>query len=77
MLMSTQALLIAKLERQAGAWVRAQLLRRYLRAARRRLPDGERIEASFRGQSIDFLDWATEYVEQLDPLSSQPRNQDQ
>jgi hypothetical protein len=31
----------------------------------------------FRDQSIDFLDWAAAYVDQLDPLSASPYNPDQ
>lgn len=67
--------LIHTLESQAGAWARAQFLRRYLRAARRSL--GERtITADLQGQSIDFLAWAECYVNQLDPLHAEPRNPD-
>jgi hypothetical protein len=70
------AKLIADLERQAGAWYRARFLRRYVHAARRAL-GGNRIEAKFRDQSVDFLDWAAAYVDQLDPLSETARNPDQ
>jgi hypothetical protein len=70
------AKLIADLERQAGAWYRARFLRRYVFAARRAL-GGNRIEAKFRDQSVDFLDWAANYVEQIDPLSETDRNPDQ
>ena len=31
----------------------------------------------FRDQSIDFLDWAADYVDQLDPLSSSQPDPDQ
>ena len=44
--------LIQELERQAGAWNRAQLLRRYLRAARRSLGD----------RDVEFLSWAEHHV---------------
>jgi hypothetical protein len=37
----------------------------------------KRVQVSFRDQSIDFLDWAAAYVDQLDPLSASPRNPDQ
>ena len=70
------AKLIADLERQAGAWYRARFLRRYVHAARRAV-QGNRIEAKFRDQSVDFLDWAASYVYQLDPLSETTRNPDQ
>jgi hypothetical protein len=70
------AKLIADLERQAGAWYRARFLRRYVYAARRAL-GGNRIDARFRDQSVDFLDWAASYVDQLDPLSGTSRNPDQ
>jgi hypothetical protein len=70
------AKLIADLERQAGAWYRARFLRRYVQAGRRAV-GGNRIEAKFRDQSIDFLDWAAAYVDQLDPLSGTSRNPDQ
>jgi hypothetical protein len=70
------AKLIADLERQAGAWYRARILRRYVQAARRTLA-GRRVEAKFRDQTVDFLDWAIAYVDQLDPLSAAPHNPDQ
>jgi hypothetical protein len=70
------AKLINDLERQVGAWYRARFLRRYVHAARRSL-GRNRIEAKFREHSVDFLDWATAYVDQLDPLSETPRNPDQ
>lgn len=59
--------LIHTLEAQAGAWARAQLLRRYLRAARRSVGD-RTITTDLQGQSIDYLAWAEHYVNQLDPL---------
>ncbi len=68
--------LIAELERQAGAWYRARLLRRYVLAARRQLGT-HRIAVNLQGQSVDFFDWASEYVDQLDPLSPAPRHPDQ
>jgi hypothetical protein len=66
----------AELERQAGAWHRARFLRRYVRAARLSL--GPRfIERPFLDKPIDFLNWAENYVGQLDPLTPTPRNPDQ
>jgi len=73
---AAQARLVADLERQAGAWHRVRLLRRYIHAARRSLGT-RRVQVRFRDQSIDFLDWAAAYVDQLDPLSPCPRNPDQ
>jgi hypothetical protein len=67
---AAHAKLRATLERQAGAWFRARLFRRYVRAARRKLSNGQSIQAKFRDQPIDFLNWASNYIEQLDPLST-------
>ena len=68
--------LINELERQAGAWQRARMLRRYVRAAEKAV--GEcRPSADLQGQAVDFLRWAAAYVEQLDPLAPVPRNLDQ
>jgi len=67
--------LIHELERQAGAWSRARLLRRYLRAARRATaPNGFFLESG--EQPIDFLAWAEHYVNQLDPLHPEPHDPD-
>jgi hypothetical protein len=68
--------LIEELERQAFAWHRAKLLRRYLHAAQRAVGD-RRIRVSLQKQSIDFLAWCSGYVDQLDPLSSTPYHEDQ
>jgi hypothetical protein len=73
---AAHARLISDLERQAGAWYRARILRRYVQAARRTLAE-RRVEAKFRDQTVDFLDWAISYVDQLDPLSAAPHNPDQ
>ena len=62
--------------RQAGAWARARILRRYIHAARRTVGD-RTIQVPFLDKSIDFLDWATNHVDQLDPLSNVPPNPDQ
>ena len=68
--------LIEELERQAGVWFRTQLLRRYLRALRRTNGEG-RIQGILGEEKVDFLLWAEQYVDQLDPLSATPRNPDQ
>jgi hypothetical protein len=68
-------ILIHTLEAQAGAWHRAQYLRRYLRAARRAL-DSRTLTADLQGQPIDFLAWAEHYVNQLDPLHPERRDPD-
>ena len=72
---ATNQTLIHELERQAGAWSRARLLRRYLRAARRATaPNGFFLESG--EQPIDFLAWAEHYVNQLDPLHPEPHDPD-
>jgi hypothetical protein len=68
--------LIAELERQACAWYRARLLRRYVKAAHRQL-GSHRIEAKLQQENVDFFAWASKYIEQLDPLSPTPRHPDQ
>jgi hypothetical protein len=65
--------LIAQLEADAGAWHRARYLRRYIQAARKAL-EGRPLQASFRGEAVDYLNWADRYVDQLDPLRSLPRS---
>jgi hypothetical protein len=67
------AKLIARLEAESGAWERAQRLRRYLRAVRRALKPGQRIEAQLEGQRVDLLALGEEFANQLDPLHSVPR----
>jgi hypothetical protein len=64
--------LIVQLERDAGAWHRARYLRRYLWAARRQLGDRP-LPARFRDETVNFLDWADEYVNQIDPLHEAER----
>jgi hypothetical protein len=71
-----QAQLIAELERQAGAWYRAKLLQRYLRALRGTAGEGRAL-GTLGDQKVDFLVWAEQYVKQLNPLSMTPRNPDQ
>ena len=68
--------LIKELERQAGAWFRARLLQRYLRAMRLAAGEG-RVRGALGDEKIDFLLWAEVYVDQLNPLSTTPRNPDQ
>ena len=72
-----QGKFVAELERQAGAWARARMLRRYLRAARRALAPSQTIEVTIGGTTVDFLDWAERYVDQMDPLARAPRIPDQ
>jgi hypothetical protein len=60
----------------AGAWFRARLLQRYLRALRRTTGEGE-IQGALGDETVDFLLWAEQYVAQLDPLSATPANPDQ
>jgi hypothetical protein len=64
--------LIVQLERDAGAWHRARYLRRYLWAARRQLGDRP-LPARFRDETVNFLAWADEYVNQIDPLHEAER----
>ena len=66
---------ICELERQAGAWHRAQFLRRYVRAARRAL-GADTITLDLHGQPTDFLAWAEHYIDQLDPLSAADHDSD-
>jgi hypothetical protein len=72
----SQYKLVEELERQAFSWHRARLLRRYLSAAQRAVGDRS-IRASMQTRSIDFLAWCESYVDQLDPLSPTPYNEDQ
>lgn len=64
--------LVKQLETDSGAWHRAQYLRRYIRAARRRL-GSQVLHARFRDQTVNFLEWAEAYVDQLDPLGPRLR----
>jgi hypothetical protein len=67
--------LIHELERQAGAWQRARLLRRYLRAAKRAVgSDGYWVKTNDR--EVEFLSWAEHYLNQLDPLHAEARDPD-
>lgn len=74
---ATQAELVAELERQAGAWARARMLGRYVRAARRALEPGQTLHVKVANLEVDFLAWAEGYISQMDPLSPAPRNPDQ
>lgn len=64
--------LIKQLETDAGAWHRARYLRRYIREARRTL-GSQGLQARFRDATVDFLEWAEAYVDQLDPLRAARR----
>lgn len=64
--------LIQQLEIDAGAWHRARYLRRYIREARRTL-GSQVLQARFRDATVDFLEWAEAYVDQLDPLRAARR----
>jgi hypothetical protein len=66
------AKLVEELESQAGAWFRAAMLRRYLRALRRVAGEG-RLQSTLGDEKVDFLLWAEKYVDQLDPLHATPR----
>ena len=65
--------LISRLETEAGAWGRAQRLRRYLRAARTATGSGARIDALLQGESVDLLALGEEFANQLDPLHPSER----
>ena len=67
--------LVHELETQSGAWYRARILRTYLRALRR-ATGAHRPPTSLGGMSVDFLSWAEHYVDQLDPLSPTPHDED-
>jgi hypothetical protein len=67
--------LIEKLELQAGAWMRARMLRAYIRVARKSLGQ-HAIFASVDTERVNFFEWAQCYVDQLDPLHPCPRNDD-
>lgn len=65
-----------ELDRQAGAWHRARFLRRYIQAARR-ATSSRPVRLPFVDSTVDFLEWATNYVDQLEPLSNVRKNPDQ
>jgi hypothetical protein len=69
------AKLIKQLETDAGAWHRARYLRSYIQAARKKLGEHS-LRAAFREDTVDFLDWAEQYVNQLDPLHALARSDD-
>jgi hypothetical protein len=48
------------------------MLRGYLRALRRRAPQGLRVKVR-DGEPVDFLDWAERYINAMDPLHEAPR----
>jgi hypothetical protein len=65
--------LVSQFEADAGAWERAQRLRRYLRAARRALGPGSHIRASIKDEKIDLLELGAAFANQLDPLHPESR----
>jgi len=67
--------LVHALEAQAGAWWRARFLRSYVRALRRALGT-ERLMAKRQTETVDFLEWAGHYLDQLDPLCASPHDED-
>ncbi len=72
---STNAKLVTELEAQAGAWMRAKILRSYLRALSR-ATEGKKFEVMVDRSAVDLVEWAQRYVDQLDPLSSEPHDPD-
>jgi hypothetical protein len=68
---AANAKLVQALETQAGAWLRARFLRSYLRALRRAVGNAT-LETERQGHTIDFIQWAQHYVDQLDPLRATP-----
>jgi hypothetical protein len=66
------AKLVKQLETDAGAWHRARYLRRYVHALRRTIGQGS-LRARFRDDIVDFVAWAEQYVNQVDPLHALPR----
>ena len=72
---AANAKLVHELEIQAGAWYRARILRSYLRALRR-ATGAQAIPAQLDGSSVDFLSWAEHYLDQLDPLTRIPHDDD-
>lgn len=72
---SNNAKLVKELEAQAGAWMRAKILRSYLRAFSRATA-GKKFEVMVDRSAVDLIEWAQRYVNQLDPLSSEPHDPD-
>ncbi len=72
---SANAKLVHELEAQAGAWRRARFLRSYLRALRRALGN-QSLTVKRQDETVDFLEWAQHYVDQLDPLCPTPHDPD-
>jgi hypothetical protein len=64
--------LVRQLETDAGAWHRARYLRRYIHALRKTIGKHS-LQARFRDEIVDFVTWAEQYVNQLDPLHALPR----
>jgi hypothetical protein len=72
---AANAKLVHELEAQAGAWLRARFLRSYLRALRRAVGDVT-LQAKRQDETVDFLEWAKYYIDQLDPLCPAPHDPD-
>jgi hypothetical protein len=72
---SRNAKLLRELEAQAGAWLRARVLRSYLRALTRSA-GSKKLEIQIDDNWCDFIDWAHRYVAQVDPLSDVPHDPD-
>lgn len=64
---------ISRLESEAGAWERAQRLRRYLRAARRSLLPAGCLQVVLEGDTVDLFELRQAFADQLDPLHPSPR----
>jgi hypothetical protein len=72
---AANAKLVHELEAQAGAWLRARFLRSYPRALRRAVGDVT-LQAKRQDETVDFLEWAKYYIDQLDPLCPAPHDPD-
>jgi len=67
--------LIHALEIQAGSWFRARVLRGYINALVRKRGAGP-IEVKLQDKTVNFIEWARHYIDQLDPLSETPHHPD-
>jgi hypothetical protein len=75
---SANETLIQQLETQVGAWLRARLFRAYIRALGNAIKKAgiRGLTAKRQDATIDFLRWAQQYVDQLDPLRTTPHEPD-
>ena len=69
------AQLIHALEIQAGSWFRARVLRGYINALVRKR-GADPIEVKLQDKTVNFIEWARHYIDQLDPLSGTPHHPD-